>query len=278
MDNIPRIDQILVDTLTKMIGQLTSFVPKLILAILVYFIGLLIAKVVRYIILKVLKKIEIDNLGEKINEIDFIKKFKIEVVLSKIISSVLYYFILMIFISAATETLGVKVITDLVASMINMIPKIIAAMILLLVGLLVADGMQKTVVVACKSLNISSGKLIGNIVFFFLLIITIIAALGQAGINTTLLETSFTIIIAGIIFAFSFGYGMASKDVLANMLSSFYSKSKYKQGQTIEIEGVKGVISSVDQTSIVVDTGNSKTVFPLNILQTQKVVFFDIEP
>lgn len=275
MDKIPRIDQILVDTLTKMIGQLTSFIPKLILAIVVFVIGLFIAKLVRFILKNVLKKINIDRIGDKINEIDFIKKFKIEVVISTVISSILYYFILMIFISAATETLGVKVITDLVASMINMVPQIVAAMILLVVGLLVADGLQKTVTAACKSLNISSAKLIGNIVFFFLLIITIIAALGQAGINTSLLETSFTIIIAGIIFAFSFGYGFASKDVLANMISSFYNKSKFTKGQVIEIEGIKGEVTNVDSTSIELKTGETKTIIPLNILQTKQVILFE---
>ena len=43
----------------------------------------------------------------------------------------------------------------------------------------------------------------------------------------------------------------------------------------IEIDGVKGQISSVDQTSIVVNTGETKTIFPLNILQTNKVILFE---
>lgn len=272
---MPRIDEILIETLTKMINQLTSFVPKLILAVLVFFIGQLIAKLVRFLFTKLLKKTRIDDLGEKVNEIDFVKKFKLEMVLSNLLPTILYYFMILLFLSAATETLDVKVITDLVSSITNNIFPVIAAVILLLVGVLIADTLQKMVVSACKSLNISSGKLISNVVFFFIFIISLIAALGQAGINTKLLETSFSILIAGVIFAFSFGYGMASKDILSNMISAFYSKNKFAVGQLIEIDGIKGEILSIDQTSIVIENDGTKTVLPLNLLQTQKVVMFD---
>lgn len=270
-----RIDKILLETLAKMLDQLTSFVPNLILAILIFVIGQFIAKTIRFIFTKVLKKTRIDDLGEKVNEIDFVKKFKIEMILSNLVPSILYYFMIILFLSAATEKLGVKVITDLVASITNNIFPFIAAFILLLVGLLVADVLQKIIVAACKSMNISSAKLIGSIVFFFIFIISLIAALGQAGINTALLESSFAIIIAGVIFAFSLGYGIASKDVLANMISSFYSKNKFKEGQLIEIDGVKGEVIGVDNTSISIKTADSKTIIPLSLLQTKQVILFD---
>jgi hypothetical protein len=275
MDSIPRIDQILIDTLSKMVGQLTSFVPKLILAVVVFFVGQMLAKFIRLLFTKLLKKTSIDKLGEKVNEIDFIKKFKIEMILSNLLPSILYYFMLMLFLSASAETLGVKVIIDLVTSIMNNIFPTIAAVIMLLVGILIADILQKVVVSACKSLNINSGKILGTIMFFFIFIIALIAALGQAGINTKLLETSFGIIVAGIIFAFSFGYGLASKDVLSNVISSFYSKNKFVIGQTIEIDGVKGEVLLIDNVSITVQTTDSKTVIPLSILQTKQVKFFD---
>jgi small-conductance mechanosensitive channel len=272
---MPRIDKIIFDTILKLITQFTDFIPKLIGGIIVFLIGLLIAKGIAFVIVNVFKKIGIDSLGEKLNDLDFLKKFKVNIVLSTIISKIVYYFILMIFLSTATETLGFKVITDLVSNMVNMVPKIIAAFILLVVGLLLADGIQKAVVAACKSLNIASAKLIGSIVFFFFLAITVIAALGQAGINTSLLESSFNLIVAGIIFAFSFGYGFASKDVLANIISSFYSKNSLKEGQTIEVDGAKGEIVAVSNTAITIQQNGSKTQIPMNEIQTKKVIIFD---
>jgi small-conductance mechanosensitive channel len=88
------------------------------------------------------------------------------------------------------------------------------------------------------------------------------------------LESSFNLLIGGIILAFAVGYGFASKDILANILSSFYNKNRYEEGQIIQIDEVKGQIVSLDSTSITLQTGDTKTVFPLQTLQSKKVEIF----
>lgn len=270
---MPNIQDILIDTFRKLLEQLTGFVPKLIGAIILLAVGTFVAKIVTKLLQKGLEKSGFDKLGDKLNEIDVIKRFG-ELKLSVIIAKTLYYFILLVFITAATETLGMKVLTDMVASLVNLIPKLIAAAIMLFAGVMIADALKNAVINVSKSLKINSGKLLGNIIFFFFLVIATIAALKQAGIETSLLESSFNLIIGGIIFAFAVGYGMASRDVLANILSSFYSKNKFKEGQTIAIDGVKGEIIAIDTTSITLKTNETQTIFPLSVLQNKSVEVF----
>ncbi len=274
MDKLPDLTEILINTFRTLINQFIDFVPKLIGAGVVLLIGVLVARVTSVVIKNVLGRVGFDKIGDKLNEIDFIKQLQTEIKLSELVAKVLYYFILLVFITAATETLGVKAISDMVLSLVNFIPKVIAAAIMLQIGVLVADAMKKAVVSLCQTFKIASGKLLGMIVFFFFLIITIISALGQAGINTELLESSFNLLIGGIIFAFAAGYGYASKDVMANILSSFYSKNKFQEGQTIQIDDVKGVIVKMDNTSITLRTDVATSVFPLQALQSKRVDIF----
>lgn len=274
MSNLPNITEILINTFQTLINQFVDFVPKLVGAVVILLIGVLVAKSVAAIVSRVLKQVGFDKIGAKLNEIDFIRQLQTEIKLSEIVAKVLYYFILLVFITAATETLGVAAITGMVLSLVNFIPKLIAAAIMLQIGILVADGLKKAVTTLCQTFKVASGKLLGSIVFFFFLIITIISALGQAGINTELLESSFNLLIGGIIFAFAVGYGIASRDVMANILSSFYSKDRYKVGQVIQIDDVKGAIVSIDNTSMTLQTGETTTVFPLQTLQSRKVEVF----
>ncbi|MET3125564.1 hypothetical protein ABID42_000652 [Arcicella rosea] len=267
---MPNIQEILFQTFQKLLEQLFLFTPKVLGAIVLLIIGIIIAKIVTNILQKGLEKTGFDKLGDKLNTIEIIQRFG-SIKLSKLVSKTLYYFIMLVFVTAATETLGMKVLTDMVTSLVNLIPKLIASALMLLAGVMIADALKNSVINICKSLKIDSGKLLGNIVFFFFLIIALIAALKQAGIETSLLESSFNLIIGGIILAFAVGYGMASKDVLANILSNFYSKNKFKEGQIVVLDGVKGEIITIDTTSITLKTGESNTVFPLSILQNQKV-------
>jgi preprotein translocase subunit YajC len=272
---LPNITQILINTFQTLIAQFISFVPKLIGAIVVLGIGMLVAKLVSALVGRVLKQAGFDRLGDKLNEIDVIRQLQTEIKLSEIVSKVLYYFILLVFITAATETLGVAAITGMVTALVNFIPKLIAAAIMLQVGVLVADVLKKGVISLCASFNIASGRLLGTVVFVFILLITIISALGQAGINTELLESSFNLLIGGVIFAFAVGYGLASRDVMANLLSSFYTKNKFKEGQRIRVEGISGQIVSVDSTTLTLKTGDSTTTVPMQLLQTKTVEFLD---
>lgn len=275
MNNLPNITEILVNTFRLLINQSVDFVPKLIGALVVMGVGVLVARTAALIIRKVLQRIGFDRIGDKLNEIDFVRQLQTEIKLSHIVAQVLYYFVLLVFITAATETLGVKAITDMVRSLTEFIPRLIAAAIMLQVGVLLADALRKAVVGLCESFNIASGKLLGMVVFSFFLVVTVISALGQAGINTELLESSFNLIIGGVIFAFAAGYGLASRDVMANILSSFYSKSRFKEGQMIRIDNVQGTIIKLDATSMTLQTGITTTIIPLQTLQTKNVEVFD---
>ena len=270
---LPNITQILINTFQTLIAQFINFVPKFIGAGVVLGIGVLVAKLLSAFVQRVLKGAGFDRFGDKLNEIDLIRQLQTEIKLSEIVSKVLYYFILLVFITAATETLGIAAIAGMVTSLVNFVPKLIAAAIMLQVGVLVADVLKQGVVSLCASFGISSGRLLGMVVFFFFLIITIISALGQAGINTELLESSFNLLIGAVFLAFAVGYGLASRDVMANILSSFYSKDKFKEGQTIQIEGIIGQIIQVDSTSLTLQTGESTTTIPMQLLQTKTVEF-----
>lgn len=274
MKQLPDLAEVIRNTFQNLINQFIEFVPRIFGAALILLIGVGVARLVAFIIQRVLGRVGFDKIGNRLNEISIVKQLKTEIKLSEIIAKVLYYYILLMFVTASTETLGVAVITDMVSSLVNFIPKLIVAAIMLQIGVLLADALRETVLGLCKSFNISSGRLLSMIVFVFFLIVTVISALGQAGINTELLESSFNLIIGGIIFAFAVGYGFASRDLMANILSSFYTKNKYQEGQTVQIDQVKGEIIKIDSLSLTLRTGDTTTIIPLQSLQTKNVELF----
>jgi hypothetical protein len=252
-----------------------TFFYNLIGAVIILLIGWGVAKMVAAVTKKMLEQVGADKIGDKLNEIDAIKGLKLEIKLSSIISKVLYYFILIFMLRPAADTLGVPAISDMVKLLVEFIPKLISSALMLSAGVFLADALKNFVVTLCKSFNIAAGKLIGTAIFFFLLIIFVIQSVAQVGINTSLLESSFNLLVGGIIFAFAIGYGFASKEILLNIISSFYSRNRYKEGQVIAIDGVKGEIIAMDNTTITLKTGDSKTIFPLQVLQSKTVTVFE---
>ncbi|HMP30650.1 MAG TPA: mechanosensitive ion channel, partial [Saprospiraceae bacterium] len=192
----------------------------------------------------------------------------------EIVAKIIYIFLLLIFIVAATDILGMPALSNLVASAIAFIPNLIVALIIIIVGLLGADAMRKLTLTTCESLGISNAKLIASFVFYFLFVTVFMMALSQANIDTQFLATNLSILIAGGVLAFSIGYGLASKETVANYLASRYNKGKLKIGDIIEVDGLKGVIIKLESDSLTIEHEVGTTILPLHLIMNNKVKIF----
>ena len=67
-------------------------------------------------------------------------------------------------------------------------------------------------------------------------------------------------ILGAILLAASISYGFASKDVLANILASFFSRKTFGVGQTIEVNGTRGKIVAVNNISVMVENSQGETI------------------
>ena len=264
----------LIDILADVLTKFLSAIPNIIGAIIVIVAGLLIAKVVAKAIQVILEKAKVDRLGDRLNAVEMVANSGVQLKFSILISKVVYYVLLLIFLVVATDVLGMEVVSIMVADLIAYVPKLIAAVVLLIIGLLLAEGIKKIVLAACRSLNIPSANIIATFVFYLVFITLLISALAQAGIATDLITSNLTVILSAIAFAFALGYGLASRDTMANFLASFYSKNKIRVGDVIRIDGAKGEVLAQDNTSVTIQNDEAIVVIPLKKLNTDKLEIF----
>ncbi len=260
--------------LTEMLVGLVGAIPKFITALVILIIGLIVANIGKKMSIRLLKKLNIDVLGQKLNGIDILQKNNIEVKLSVLIGKFIYGVVMLVFVMTAIGVLDLPVLAELIRDLIRFIPNLIAGFIILIFGLLLSDGLKNVVYTTCKSLGMPSASLISNFVFYFVFINILIVALSQASINTSFIEQNISIIIAGGVLAFSIGYGLASKDIVSSFLASFYTKDRVKIGDKVTVNGVTGIIVDLDKTSITIDTSDSKIIIPLSTLIKENIEIY----
>jgi len=259
----------------SLVQNIVDFIPSLLGAIIVFFIGWIIARIVRKGVKTVLSKVGIDKIGESIERIDIVRKSGISIKISSFLSSIIYYLLMLIFVVASTDVLGMPAISQLMTDLLNYVPNLIVAIVVMGVGLLIADFLKNIVHTTCKSIGIPAYSMIANIVFYFILINVLILALSQAKIDTDFLKNNLSLILAGIIFAFALGYGIASKDLASNFLASFYLRNKFNVGDEITIGGINGSIVEIDTNYVKVKTATSTQLVPIIKLITESVEIHD---
>lgn len=251
--------------------QLLEVIPAILKAAVVFIIGLILAKILMNGILRLLAALGVDRLAERIMSAEFFAANNIKLVPSRIISGFVYYFMLIIFTMAAVEALGMRIISDLMADFIDYIPHAVTAFVILLFGIYVADAIKKVVLSACRSLGITSGNLIANVIFYFIFLNIILIALRQARLQTTFMETNISIMLAGAAGAFAIGYGLAARDIMGNMLAGFYNRNRIRVGDEVTINRQRGEVILMGSTSLTLRSEDSEIIVPFSKLSSEGV-------
>lgn len=240
-------------------------------AIVILLVGWILARTISRTVARILKKIGIDKVTDRINETKAIQDLKIKIDPTRILKSFIYWVLMLFTIMAAADSAGLDQVTALINDLINFLPDLIKAFAVLIGGLILADAVRGVVATACKSLGIPSWKVIGSLVFGLIGIMVAITALEQIGIPTEIIVSNITIILGGIMLAFGIAYGFAARDVLSSILAGFYSRSNFEVGQVIEVHGHQGTITKIDTVSLTLQTADKSIVIPLHRLVQEDV-------
>ncbi|NJK83096.1 MAG: hypothetical protein HC912_04030 [Saprospiraceae bacterium] len=226
--------------LNELIRQFAQFAPNIFGALLIILVGFIIVRVLSRVVRKVLEKVGIDKLADNsINKIDVLSTNNIALKPSKLIAQIVYYFALLVVLVAATDVLKMEAVSNLVKEAVNYVPSLVTAMMLLAIGLIIADFVQDVSLAALQSLNVPAAKFVSGFIFYFILLNVLMLALEQAKINTDFITANLSIILAGIVLAFSIGYGLASKAIMSNHIAYFYNRKKIGIGDTITLNHKK---------------------------------------
>ncbi|MBK8554489.1 MAG: mechanosensitive ion channel [Lewinellaceae bacterium] len=258
----------------QMVAGITAAIPKLTAALFTLLFGWWIASLLRKVLRRVLAAMQIDRLVDRLNEIEIVQRTGIKIQISNVLAQTLFYMLMLIFIVAATDVLGIEPVTKMVSDLLNYIPSLFSAAVIFLLGLFLADIIRGVALTAMQSLGIPSAKLIASIIFYFLFITIAVSSLAQARIETGFIASNLTVVIGAGALAFAFGYGLAARDLVSNYLASYYNRNKVQVGDKVRIGDSEGQVVMIDSTSMILQTHDRAIIVPLSKLTTEKVEVF----
>ena len=88
----------------------------------------------------------------------------------------------------------------------------------------------------------------------------------QAELQTSFMENNISIVLAGVILAFSIGYGLASKSLMSNMLAAYYNKDRFEIGDELTVDGQRGTVIGIDNTTLSLRVAEGEVIVPLSKL------------
>ncbi|MCX6815969.1 MAG: hypothetical protein NT120_03900 [Candidatus Aenigmarchaeota archaeon] len=207
---------VLADVLANLTASAVDFLPSLISAVILLVIGLVVGKVVGRVVKEVLEKVKVDYYVHETHKP--IYSF------SSIFAVITRWWIYLAFISAALsrDVLGVTQLALWIAEITNFIPKIIGASLILVVGYALGEYIKSHI----KKTQTLWGAMVGKILFFFIIYVSIALALPILGLSSTLINNILLIIIASMGLGIALALGLGMKDAVSDVSKRYVKKLK----------------------------------------------------
>ena len=167
--------------LSNALDLVVTFVPKLLLAIVILVVGLLIARVLAKAVEKLLERVGFDRLVERGGVKRALDRSKFDA--SDIVAKIVYWALVLVTLQFAFGVFGPNPISALLAQIVSYLPNVIVAIIIVIIAAAIAAGVRSLLEGALGGL--SYGRVLANLAAAFIIFLGVIAALNQVGIAFT---------------------------------------------------------------------------------------------
>ncbi len=182
-----------------------DFVPNLIVAIVIVLVGWGIGVLFGRVVSQIIKAIKIDEGLRRAGVEDFLNKGGLSLNSGAFLGGLVRWFVILVFLIGAFEVLGLSQVTSFLREILNYLPQVIVAVLILIAAGMVADAMKSIVLSSAKSADVSSAGFLATATKWVIWIFAILVALSQLGIAAGFVQTIFT----GLVVALSLGLGLS---------------------------------------------------------------------
>lgn len=269
MNNIKHSVQSGYDLFENFYTRTLDVLPGIVGFLLYLIIAFAIYKIVVFLTSRVLRGIKIENVSQKY--FPGMTNWKIKVRPSGVILALVKLTLILVLVVLGSEIVGLKSISKELSNLLNYIPRVVASLALLLLGLYASSSISKSLFTLLDSLNLSGSRLISRIAGFLVLFIISLIAIELLGIDTSIITNNLSIILGSFMICVAIAIGLGSVEIVKRILFGFYFKKNFKLGQEIRFEDLSGKIIRMDNISIVLQQDGSTVVVPIKDLVDTRI-------
>lgn len=191
---------------------------------------------------------------------------------TRAVQALVFWVVLLIAATIATEALGLNVVSEWLNKLVEYLPSILGALLVILLGALVGNPVRTAVSAAAGSAGFAYPQMLGQMARLGILMVSVIVAFDQVGLQVDFLIVMAAVISGAMLGGAALAFGLGAKTSVANILATHYLHRTFRVGHQIRIGDIEGKILEITPTSVIVDAGQGRTVIPASQFSEQVAV------
>ena len=271
MEYFNQIKQLLIESFDELIQTVSNYLPNLVSALTLLVIGLVLAWVTKWVLIR---------LGDGLDRIVHTIGIKSVPVLRDwpfgiIFGWLAFWLIILFFVTAAVDSLGLPGLADWLEKLINNLPLYLVAASCVVGGVILGNYVRHRIQSTARSSGMRQAEMLGSTLKVIIIIFSVITGLDQLGLDVSLFELILVILIAAVVLSIALAFGLGAGPSLSNVISGRYVRKTYAVGQRININNFEGEILELLPTGVVLDSDTGRTFVPARMFDENASVLLD---
>lgn len=191
---------------------------------------------------------------------------------SDVIGLVVFWAVILFFLAAAADVLGLPVLGASVAGLVALVPRLIGAALIALAGLLIGNLARDAASAAATAAGSPFALAIGQIVRVAILVAATLIAVAELGIDITLLTAILSVTLLAVLGAFALAFGLGAREAVGNIIGAHYARQTFTIGQRVRVAEVEGTIAAINATVVVLQSSDGQVVIPAKLFSESMAV------
>lgn len=231
MSEITEWSAALMTSLASAMALFFSAIPKILGFLAIAIVGWLIASLVEKAVAAILRAVRFNELSHRAGLTDFMEKTGTTMDPAGALGMVVKWFIRLIALVVAFDALGLPAVSEVLREFLMWMPNLVVAMVVLVIGGLVARAASKLVRGAVAESGLGNPEFLAKLSATLIWAFTIVVAVNQLGIATTLVNTLFMAFVGALALGTGLAFGLGGRETAGEILRNWYSKAQSKKGQ-----------------------------------------------
>lgn len=195
-----------------------AFLPDLFAAVIILFLGWVGCNIAKRVAIRLLKVCQFDALADRSGINRALARGGIQQTSTEILGLLIFWFLFLIVIVATLDTLGLPGVTETLNTIFLYIPKVVAAIVMLILGLYLASFIETVARTSCANAGLQQADSIGRVTYYATVVFIIAGILEILEIATEIVVWAFILIFGSICLALAIAFGLGGREVAARLL------------------------------------------------------------
>src|SRR5215469_11372434 len=210
--------------------MLTEFLPRFVVMLVIIASGLLVAYVLKQGLRALLHLTRLDRLSEEAGASRMLRLAALPS-MTEVLSRSIYWITVLGFILVGISVLNITGLQEQITRFLRLLPEIVVAMVILFLGLVIANFLSRAALLAAVNAGFTSPKTLSWSIRFAIWILAITMALEELGVARQTVIAAFSIVFGASMLALAIAFGLGGQGLAREFLERNLGEGKKEKSE-----------------------------------------------